>query len=432
MVNVNGVHFTPVGNACKETGIALGFLVFILVSSGLQFYKQNVLQHTPPVAFAAMTKTIMGLMFLVFIVGKSLTARGLTPLFAHERYISPCWLVVFIGMLCVFGALTLALDTMAFVYLDLATKQVIDSMSPVAVWAIGIPLMALLNRFKPEMYFTFKARDELETERRGKGWKGVKLAQIMFMFLMVLSSVFVVWVTPSVSFTGVIINGSTLITSAVGVIIIETLLKWRAYSKFGLMIVTILPEIIVLTGISVALGEKLPGYIYIVHAAGVAVVELVLKVVAFYLLKVTSSVELTVAGVMVFVIVVTGDTIKTGKAGTMRVAGLCCTGLFLALYTLMGYMFRRREMRLGMRPASGEQLGHGGETLPFDAVSSDSTEIGIPSRWEEAGFGHIGHDVDISLGHVLRKPRDRSVSVGDLSSSGNTEYSETDLSGRSE
>lgn len=423
MVNSNGINFTPVGDACKETGIALGFTVLILLSSALQFYKQNVLQHTPPVAFAAMTKTTMGVMFLIFIIGKSLTAEGVTPLFAHDRYISPWWLTVFITLLCVFGAVTLALDTMAFVYLDLATKQVIDSMSPVAVWAVGFPLMALLNRCRPQMYIVFNVDDDLETERRGRGWRKTKLAQVVFMFLMVVSSVFVVWVTPSVSFTGVVINGSTLFTSAVGIIVLETLLKWRAYSKFGLMVVTILPEIMVLTAMSIALGEKLPGYIYVAHAAGVAAVEVVLKVVAFYLLRVTSSVELTVAGVMVFVIVVTLDTLKTGKAGTMRVVGLSCTGLFLGLYTLMGYMWRRREMRIQVLQQLGKELGECGEGLPFDS----SDDIDLSGR-----HGDLGPDFDLGLGQVFRKTLERRVSVGNLSSSGYTEYSETDLTGRSE
>lgn len=425
MANLNGITFTPVGDVCKETGIALGFALLIFLSSALQFYKQNVLQHTPPVAFAAMTKTIMGVMFMVFIAGKSVTAQGVTRLFAHDRYINTWWLSVFIALLCLFGAVTLALDTMAFVYLDLATKQVIDSMSPVAVWAVGFPLMALLDRCRPQMYITFNVDDELETERRGRGWKKTKLAQVVFMFLMVISSVFVVWVTPSVSFKGVVINGSTLLTSAIGIIILETLLKWGAYSKFGLMVVTILPEIMVLTAMSIALGEKLPGYIYVAHAAGVAGVELVLKVVAFYLLRVTSSVELTVAGVMVFVIVVTLDTLRTGKAGTMRVVGLCCTGLFLGLYTLMGYKWRRREMRIQMQQRqSRKELGEGDDALPFD--SSDGPGLSVRNGID------LGQDFDFGLGKVLGQPLDGGVAVSELSGSGYTEYSETDVTWRSE
>lgn len=389
MVSVRGINVEPVRNLLREAGVGTGFLVLIATSAAFQFYKQWVLRQTEPVAFAAMSKTSMGIAYLVFAAGKSVTKTGVAPLFDHQRHIAPCWLATFIAVLCLLGAATLVLDTLAFVYLDLATKQVIDSAGPVAVLVTAPVLSRLLENCQPVNYIIFDD-DDLEDIRHKPRWRLVQWIQVFCVCAMVVASVFVVWVTPNVSFTGVAINAITLVTSSVALVMLETILKWGAYSKFGLMVVTILPEIAVLGVVSAALGEDYPSRLFVLYAAAVGLVEVALKVVAFYLLRAAGSVELSVSGVMVFAIVVTLDTVRTGKAGAMRVAGLVATGVFLAGYTIMGYAWRRKELQIRPGRVSGPEVGDG-EGLPFDDTSSSLEGLG--SRAEMAGFVPSGRDV---------------------------------------
>jgi hypothetical protein len=377
----------------------------------------------------------MGSAYLTFILGKWIAGKcgkdGVSKLWEHQRHISPVWLTVFIIVLCLLGAATLALDSLAFVYLDLATKQVIDSVFPVMVQITAPVLGYLLDQCRPIDYIVF-TDDEVEEVRRRPKFRVIQTVQAVFVLLMVISSVFVVWVTPSVSWTGVIINSITLVTSALGLVVLETILKWRAYSKFGLMVVTIMPEIVVLMGVSIYLGEAYPERVYIVHAICVGLVEVVLKVLAFYLLRAAGSVELSVTGVVVFVIVVALDTFWTGKAGPMRIGGLIATTVFLIGYTSMGYLWRRKELQLQTAQVSREKVGQGNQGLPFDFIengSSSSDEFRLPTRYEMAGIvpsrRSFTDEDPLGVGEFFRKPRERRASVADLSISGDTEYSES-------
>ena len=344
------IHRTLVTRCWHDAGVGTGYFVLILFASALQFYKQETLRRTSPVAFAGMVKTFQGSFYLAFMVYRYFTKPGLDPLFDHNNHITRTSRWSLIGTLCIMGAATLALDTIAFIYLDLATKQVIDSTGTLFVFVISLILDGLLDYCKPVRYGRTGITLSSMHERKINN-KALESFKVLFIVLMVVSSVCVVWSTPDVSFFGVTVNAITLITSAIGLIVTETLLKWDAVSKFGLMVYTIIPEIFVLSVVSWLLKEKWPTQLYVLHAGVVSVVETGLKILAFYLLKETSSVDLSVSGVLVFAIVVTGDILRQGGSTTLRLAAVSCTGVFFAAYSFLMYYGRKREVLLAEEPS---------------------------------------------------------------------------------
>lgn len=396
--------FVPVRSCWQEMGVGTGYVVFILVVSALQFYKQETLRRTSPIAFASMTKVFQGVLFLIFIAykssaGKWFNKEGLAPLFEHANHINRFVLGFFIALLCVLGAVTLALDSIAFIYLDLSTKQVIDSMSPAVMLVVSAIMIGILDMCKPVRYSQMSRQHEAVTERRVKNTLMTSLRALLIT-LMVVSSVWVVWATPEVSVLGVTVNSITLVTSAVGSVLLETILKWKAYSDFGLMLWTIAPEIAVLSAISWQLKEPFPTNIYILHAGIVAVVETGIKVLAFYLLRRTSAVDLSVSGVLVFAIVVAGDTVRSGKASTMRICALVATFVFFTTYSMLAYYGRKRELRL--KEKSIDRTGGVDRLERLDPV------LGIPiwdGEFHNGLFGLTGlHGYESSFGVAPSRP----------------------------
>lgn len=392
---------------CHDTGVVIGYAVLIAGSAALQFYKQRLVRETSPVAFAALAKCGMGLLYLAYMAYRAIACANLGELFAHAHRMNRCGLVSFLAVLCLLGAATLALDMMAFVYLDLATKQVIDAAIPVAVLVVGVVLYRALERCRPRTYVTGGATLTLTHRRIGRGL--LRAVQVACVLGMVAGSVWVVWSTPDVSLFGVAVNGTTLFTSAVGLILTETLLKWQTYSAFGLMVVTVLPEIVVLGAISWALDEPRPAQAVLPHVGVVAATETLLKALSFYLLRETRSVDLSVAGVVVFALVVAGDMVLSGSAGVQRVVGVCVTGVALATYTGLGYAGRTREL---VRKPSGEEVvesesaGSSGD-LDFDVLLDERGLVRGP-------FGGFCADEDpFSIGEPLSQPLQRSASVCD-------------------
>lgn len=343
------IHRTLVTKYCHDAGVGIGYLVFILSAASLQFYKQETLRHTSPVAFAAMARTFQGIIYLVFMMYCG--ARGqMDQWWEHRNEITRTSKWTLITILWVTGAATLALDTITFIYLDLATKQVIDSTGVLVVFIMSLIMGGFLEYCKPIHYGRMGVRITALEERKIKS-KTLESFKVFFIVLMVASSVVVVWSTPKVSFLGVTVNGVTLVTSAIFIIVTETLLNWEAYSKFGLMVISVIPEIVILAGVSWMLKEKWPTQIYILHAGIVSIVETGLKTLAFYLLSETSAVDLSVASVPVFALVVTGDFLWHGGASTSRIAAVSATGLFFAVYSFLMYYGRKREMLLAEEPS---------------------------------------------------------------------------------
>lgn len=424
----------------RDLGVGLGYFLLIVFASALQFYKQETLRETSPVAFAAMVKTIQGILFLMFIAGKSLTATGIAPLFDHPNRINSWVLGSFIAILCVMGAITLALDNIAFIYLDLTTKQVIDSMSPAAMLIVSAILLGLLDTCKPANYTQMERQEQATTHRTIRSRMMTSLKALLIT-AMVCSSVWVVWATPEINFFGVTINGISLLTSAIGAVLLETILKWKAYSDFGLMIWTIIPEVVVLSVISWVLGEAWPKRIFILHASIVSIVETGLKVLVFYLLRRTSAVDLSVSGVMVFAIVVAGDTIRVGKPSTMRIVALSATFLFTVGYSLIVYYGRRRELRLEKEAVQDPVTSEWVDPVLGTPVTAPQARTGIfglggfaPLDGHRGGFGaspalsFFSHQKPFGSGIIPLELQEDPLSINYVSvSSGDTEYSSGDM-----
>lgn len=404
------LSLVPVRDWCENLGAGAAFLVYVAVATALQFYKQTVLRDTAPIAFAAIVKTIVGMAFFAAISYKTLTREGPGPLFAHEQHIGVGWRAVFVAAICVLGAATLALDTLAFVYLDLTTKQVIDSATPVTVLIASLLLTRVLRGFEPDTYAVIspgRTRNTLTVSSRRAGWKRVRVARAACIVLMVVGSCLTVWATPEVSTLGLIVNGTTLVTAAVTIVLVEHLLKWAAYSQFSLMIVTIIPEVAILGILSWQLGEEPPSARYLWSAGIVAAAELLLKVVAFFLLRVTSSVELSVANVGIFVSVIVLDTLRAGGTTTVRYVALSLTFIVVAVYTGLGYAWRSRALERDpglapVQPLEVHKFGGFGDT-------------GLPA------WGVRSHENVFGPGKYLSEPSESTSTEGGSSSSGDTD-----------
>ena len=417
------IRLLPVRHCLHDLGVGVAVLLFVAVATALQFYKQRVLRDTSPIAFAAVVKVITGVGFLGFIVARSCTRSGVAPLFEHERRVSLWVLVPILAGLCVFGAATVALDTAAFTLLDLTTKQVIDACEPVAVLVIAFVLRRALAPVAPKSYGVIESDrpgDTISLSRRRGGWRAVRWVRAGLVVCMAGASVWVVWATPRASGAGVLVNGLSLVTAAVTVVLVETLLSWRAYPEFLLMIVTVLPDAVMLGVLAWYLGESMPRTFHMWSALIVASAELLLKVLGFHLLRTVGAVNLSVVGVVVFALVVSLDVAWSGGVSAMRLVALSTTFVVLVVYSALGYVWRSQTLRTSSRSDGTEELfeGHRDGAELFDLGGRYS---GLGSRYSGlAGTrpprGYATHQSPFGGSIDACEPLEDGLSVSSVSS----------------
>lgn len=363
---------TPViKDVCKSFSVTFGYVLFIAAGVFLQFYKKMVLRDAPPIAFASMIRTLMALELFVFMSFKSLTKTGLSPLFEHDHKISNSLLVFYVVVLSILGAIALGADTLSFVYLDVATKQIIDSALPAVVMLMEFFIgTACMSRCRPSAYSTVNTVvDEMgRFVFRKSGWKYVKKILVFLVGLMVVCSAWVVWQSPSVSVLGVTINASSLIASSVIIVMVETILKWDVFSQFGLIVSRLIPEVVILALISFFVKEKRPTSTHIINAVFVSFAEMGMMFLSFYLLKHSGGVSISVSNVAIFLIIVITDMLSQDSS-TSRIVAVSVTSFVVALYGFLSYLWRERKAELPQ--SHGEHLFEGdGINRPIDPVMS--------------------------------------------------------------
>lgn len=361
---MNIINLHPKRNYRRDCSVGFVFLLFIAGSTSLEFLKKAVLSHTSPIAFSAVTKVSMGLCYLTVVVLYTFKSDGVERLFEHSRQVGTCTLGTLITVLFILGAVTVALDNIAFVYLDLTTKKVIDSTFPFPLFLLSFPVSRILSTMEPVTYTMLAQTDDTVVGYSKPNQAKVMTVKGFLILCMVVSSAAVVWSAGALDSLGLLVNGISLFTSAVALLITETIVKWDIYSQFGMMLVTAIPEMLVLSASSYLIGEEMIHVDTIFFALLVGIIESILKAFAFYLLVRTSSVDLSIAGVVIFVCVVGIDTYRTASYGVNRLVSLSFVFVTLVLYTAVGMWWSEKEMALTI--VSKTPTLHRLDRTPFD------------------------------------------------------------------
>jgi hypothetical protein len=282
------------------------------------------------------------------------------------------WIVTHVSL----SAATLAADTLVYRYLDLTTKQIIDFTAPVAVLMVGFffyrifpssirtiakktRLLPALNEIAPSGFTEESGGgDSLSSDFDNKNATaarrcGLEAGRVITLLGIVGGTGLTAWHVATepnaadrhgVSWLGLTLDGCTLLTSSVSVLIAEHMLSSGEWSPFRLIAVHSVPELILLLGAAFALDEGghhgWSAHILretALYAAPIAAGAIPLALVSITVLMETSATSAMVLGNAVMGLVIVADFVYFEKH--TRISWLGGTGLAVSVFSVICYTF---------------------------------------------------------------------------------------------
>lgn len=340
--------------------VILACVIFVVTTVVLQFYQQWAFRRWEPITFAVYVRAMLALGYaLTYVVATVLGRRDDLLKSAKVLPRLRSWAIIIIVSLLF--AISTTLDTLAFLFQDLVSKQVLDMAFPVVLLIVGPLTIKLLSDWEPvrnnyvlqpeddddgvEMT-DFNVNVDANTVRR-KGYKRIYLVQRLLAIPIAIVCAVAIVTSPKLSEIGVAVNVVTLFANGIVIVIFEQMLVWQVFTRFKLLLFSIVPETLILFLIARGLGEKAIGNESVPHAAIIAIIDLVRKIATFYILHKLFHLDLSVCSNVAAITTATINAVLRHDLGPVRVTSTILLFILGMVYAILGFVWRKRALKAG-------------------------------------------------------------------------------------